>query len=224
MSHLISKQHLVALSGQCCRLSSCPAVPCANATALACPASCLLVDVIGVTHGDAVQTRFIIYLFAQDPQTCRAGCYILRPYSHKIWDAIRRWFDERIEAMGVENCYFPLLITKGALEMEASHVEGFAAEASPMLKAIRQIRNFRLRLMWFLLLISQQGSAAEAKFALEIALQVSRICSRCAAGFIMMAASSGLRTVARREHRFRPCKCKRGCSRWLGSLGAAPPV
>lgn len=57
-----------------------------------------------------------------------AGCYILRPYAHQIWDKIHRWFDERIAALGVENCYFPLLITKKALETEASHVEGFAAE------------------------------------------------------------------------------------------------
>ncbi len=59
--------------------------------------------------------------------TC-AGCYILRPYAHQIWDSIHRWFDERIAVLGVENCYFPLLITKQALETEASHVEGFAAE------------------------------------------------------------------------------------------------
>jgi prolyl-tRNA synthetase len=57
-----------------------------------------------------------------------AGCYILRPYAHQIWDKIHSWFDERIAALGVENCYFPLLITKKALETEASHVEGFAAE------------------------------------------------------------------------------------------------
>lgn len=71
------------------------------------------------------------------PSLCtHAGCYILRPYAHQIWDKIHRWFDDRIAALGVENCYFPLLITKAALETEASHVEGFAAEVLFRLNAI----------------------------------------------------------------------------------------
>ena len=66
-----------------------------------------------------------------------AGCYILRPYAHQIWDKIHSWFDERIAALGVENCYFPLLITKKALETEASHVEGFAAEVDSQVLNLR---------------------------------------------------------------------------------------
>lgn len=59
------------------------------------------------------------------------GCYILRPYAMDIWDdGIREWFSAKIKPMGVKKCYFPLFITKGALEREADHVEGFAAEAS----------------------------------------------------------------------------------------------
>lgn len=58
-----------------------------------------------------------------------AGCYILRPYAMDVWEeGIRDWFSSRIKAMGVKKCYFPLFITKGALEQEANHVEGFAAE------------------------------------------------------------------------------------------------
>ena len=61
-----------------------------------------------------------------------AGCYILRPYAMEVWEeGIRDWFGARIKAMGVKKCYFPLFITKGALEREANHVEGFAAEARP---------------------------------------------------------------------------------------------
>lgn len=66
-----------------------------------------------------------------------AGCYILRPYAHQIWDKIHSWFDGRIAALGVENCYFPLLITKKALETEASHVEGFAAEVDSQVLNLR---------------------------------------------------------------------------------------
>lgn len=48
-----------------------------------------------------------------------------------IWDdGIREWFSAKFKPMGVKKCYFPLFITKGALEREADHVEGFAAEAS----------------------------------------------------------------------------------------------
>lgn len=32
--------------------------------------------------------------------------------------------------MGVENAYFPLFVSKAALEAEKEHVEGFAAEVS----------------------------------------------------------------------------------------------
>ena len=58
------------------------------------------------------------------------NCYILRPWSHKIWEHIRAWFNERIELLGVENSYFPLFVSKKALEAEKDHVEGFAPEVA----------------------------------------------------------------------------------------------
>ena len=59
-----------------------------------------------------------------------SGMYILRPWSHKIWENIRAWFNERIELLGVENSYFPLFVSKKALEAEEDHVEGFAPEVA----------------------------------------------------------------------------------------------
>ena len=56
--------------------------------------------------------------------------YILRPWSHKIWEHIRSWFNEHIELLGVENSYFPLFVSKKALEAEKDHVEGFAPEVA----------------------------------------------------------------------------------------------
>lgn len=58
----------------------------------------------------------------------RAGCYILRPNSFAIWEAITAFFDGGIKALGVQNAYFPLFVTEAALNTEKDHVEGFAAE------------------------------------------------------------------------------------------------
>ena len=58
----------------------------------------------------------------------RAGCYILRPPSFAIWEAITEFFDRGIKALGVQNAYFPLFVTEAALNTEKDHVEGFAAE------------------------------------------------------------------------------------------------
>ena len=37
-----------------------------------------------------------------------SGCYILRPWSYSIWDAIRDFLDSKIKSIGVQNCYFPM--------------------------------------------------------------------------------------------------------------------
>ena len=59
----------------------------------------------------------------------------MRPWSHKIWEHIRHWFNERIELLGVENSYFPLFVSKKALEAEKDHVEGFAPEVAWVTKS-----------------------------------------------------------------------------------------
>ncbi len=59
---------------------------------------------------------------------CRTGCYVLRPWAYQLWEAIQAWFDGEIKKLGVKNAYFPMFLTKAALEKEKDHVEGFAAE------------------------------------------------------------------------------------------------
>jgi len=64
-----------------------------------------------------------------------SGCYILRPWSYKIWDLIQEWFNAEILKLGVENCYFPLFVSKDRLEKEKDHVEGFAPEVAWVTKS-----------------------------------------------------------------------------------------
>lgn len=59
-----------------------------------------------------------------------SGCYILRPWSYKMWELIQVWFNAKIEDMGVENAYFPLFVSQDRLEKEKDHVEGFAPEVA----------------------------------------------------------------------------------------------
>ena len=57
-----------------------------------------------------------------------SGCYILRPWSHNIWEKIKEFFDTEIKKLGVENCYFPMFVSQSALEKEKTHVADFAPE------------------------------------------------------------------------------------------------
>ncbi|KAI3386115.1 hypothetical protein SNEBB_011320 [Seison nebaliae] len=59
-----------------------------------------------------------------------SGCYILKPWSMYIWEFVRTWFDGEIKKIGVDNCYFPIFVTKSALEKEASHIDDFAPEVA----------------------------------------------------------------------------------------------
>lgn len=56
------------------------------------------------------------------------GTMVIRPYGYSIWEFIQRAFDKKIQALGVENAYFPLFIPMHLLEREKSHVKGFAPE------------------------------------------------------------------------------------------------
>uniref|UniRef100_A0A7S1M0C4 proline--tRNA ligase n=1 Tax=Neobodo designis TaxID=312471 RepID=A0A7S1M0C4_NEODS len=64
-----------------------------------------------------------------------SGCYILRPWAFAIWENIQAFFDREIKLLGVENCSFPMFVSKGALEREKDHVEGFAPEVAWVTKA-----------------------------------------------------------------------------------------
>ena len=45
------------------------------------------------------------------------------------------WFDAEIKKLGVENCYFPMFVSKAVLEKEKDHIEGFAPEVAWVTKA-----------------------------------------------------------------------------------------
>ncbi|KAI1431924.1 proline-tRNA ligase-like protein [Xylaria sp. CBS 124048] len=64
-----------------------------------------------------------------------SGFYILRPTAMYTWNIIRKWFQERIEAMGVEETSFPMFLSSKSLEKEKEHVEGFAPELAWVTKA-----------------------------------------------------------------------------------------
>lgn len=64
-----------------------------------------------------------------------SGCYILRPWSYKMWELIQEWFNPMIQEMDVENSYFPLFVSQDRLEKEKDHVEGFAPEVAWVTKS-----------------------------------------------------------------------------------------
>jgi bifunctional glutamyl/prolyl-tRNA synthetase len=64
-----------------------------------------------------------------------SGCYILRPWSYFIWEQIQKFFDAEIKKLGVQNCYFPLFVSKAALEREKDHIEDFAPEVAWVTKS-----------------------------------------------------------------------------------------
>ncbi len=59
-----------------------------------------------------------------------SGCYVLRPWSYSIWERVQAALDIQFKKHGVENAYFPMFVTKAALEKESSHIAGFKAEVA----------------------------------------------------------------------------------------------
>lgn len=59
-----------------------------------------------------------------------SGCYILRPWSFAIWKVIKEYIDKEITALGVQECYFPIFVTRGVLEKEKTHIADFAPEVA----------------------------------------------------------------------------------------------
>lgn len=57
-----------------------------------------------------------------------SGCYILRPWSFAIWEVLSTWFDAEIKKLGVQNCYFPIFVSRAALEKEKDHIADFSPE------------------------------------------------------------------------------------------------
>jgi hypothetical protein len=59
-----------------------------------------------------------------------SGCYILRPWAFAIWERIQAHLDARIKDMGVQNCYFPMFVSKKSLYAEQEHIAGFTPEVA----------------------------------------------------------------------------------------------
>lgn len=57
-----------------------------------------------------------------------AGFMIVRPRAYMVWQKIQDRFNAVIQAKGVLNAYFPLLIPESFFSKEAEHAEGFAPE------------------------------------------------------------------------------------------------
>lgn len=77
-----------------------------------------------------------------------SGCYILRPWSYRMWEIVQGFFDGEIKKLGVRNAYFPCLVSKDALEREADHIAGFAPEVPrppppgpPLLPGVRRLTH-----------------------------------------------------------------------------------
>ena len=58
------------------------------------------------------------------------GCYVLKPLAYDIWENIRIYLDAQIKTLEVENCYFPLFLTKTNLEKESNHFSDFTPEVA----------------------------------------------------------------------------------------------
>ena len=58
------------------------------------------------------------------------GCMTIKPYGFALWDNIKNALDHEIKEVGVQNCYFPVLIPMSFLVKEADHIDGFATECA----------------------------------------------------------------------------------------------
>ncbi|XP_052756724.1 bifunctional glutamate/proline--tRNA ligase isoform X2 [Galleria mellonella] len=59
-----------------------------------------------------------------------SGCYILRPWSYSIWEVIRNFLSTEFKKLGVKDGYFPIFVSKAALEREKTHIADFAPEVA----------------------------------------------------------------------------------------------
>lgn len=64
-----------------------------------------------------------------------SGCYILRHWSFAIWKKIQTWFTEQIDQLGVKEVYFPLFVSRAALEREKTHIADFSPEVAWVTKS-----------------------------------------------------------------------------------------
>jgi prolyl-tRNA synthetase len=58
------------------------------------------------------------------------GFMIIKPRGYAMWQAIQDEFNTKIQKLGVQNAYFPLLIPESFFKKEAQHAEGFNPEVA----------------------------------------------------------------------------------------------
>jgi len=63
------------------------------------------------------------------------GTMVIRPYGFAIWQTVQNTMNRWMNAHGVENAYFPMLIPHSLLDKEKDHVEGFSPELAVVTKA-----------------------------------------------------------------------------------------
>ncbi|XP_015875925.1 proline--tRNA ligase, cytoplasmic [Ziziphus jujuba] len=59
-----------------------------------------------------------------------SGCYVLRPWTMSIWNAMKKFFDAEIEKLGIVDAKFPLFVNSDDLRREKDHIDGFAPEVA----------------------------------------------------------------------------------------------
>eukprot|EP01147_Barroeca_monosierra_P002777 gene2777-5630_t len=64
-----------------------------------------------------------------------SGCYVLLPHAYFVWEQIQGFFNLRIQALGVSNCYFPMFVTMDRLQKEKDHIDDFAPEVAWVTRA-----------------------------------------------------------------------------------------
>ncbi|KAK2197149.1 bifunctional YbaK-aminoacyl-tRNA synthetase-associated domain/Prolyl-tRNA synthetase [Babesia duncani] len=64
-----------------------------------------------------------------------SGCYIYLPASYCIWEYFQKWFNGQLANRKVDNCYFPMFVSKAKLEKEKDHIEGFSPEVAWVTKS-----------------------------------------------------------------------------------------
>jgi prolyl-tRNA synthetase len=79
-----------------------------------------------------------------------SGFFVLRPLSMHIWSTIRKWFQQHIEEMGVEETSFPIFLSAKSLEKEKDHVEGFAPELAWVTKAYVMVLGHLDQAVWLI--------------------------------------------------------------------------
>jgi len=62
--------------------------------------------------------------------TSVSGAIVFKPTAYAIWEKIKEEVDSRFKKLGIQNTYFPLLISEKTFSREKEHVKGFSPEVA----------------------------------------------------------------------------------------------